>query len=113
MRPTPGPLQNWSNYMFNFVINLCKGLQDLWKRNRQDLKPKQSRSVATKTVLPGVVCLLQGIWPSFDENSMDHAGAVNVLTSTKPKEPSQGSGCSSSDALHELSFSLRRLQTHA
>ena len=45
----------------------------------------------TEDIMPGVVCLLQGIWPSFDENGMDQAGAANILTSTEPTEPCKGS----------------------
>jgi anaerobic dimethyl sulfoxide reductase subunit A len=45
----------------------------------------------TEDIMPGVVCLLQGVWPSLDENGMDHAGAANILTSTEPTEPCKGS----------------------
>jgi anaerobic dimethyl sulfoxide reductase subunit A len=45
----------------------------------------------TEDIMPGVVCLLQGTWPSFDENGIDHAGATNILTSTEPTKPSMGS----------------------
>jgi len=45
----------------------------------------------TEDIMPGVVCLLQGIWPSLDENGMDQAGAANILTSTVPTEPCMGS----------------------
>jgi len=45
----------------------------------------------TEDIMPGVVCLLQGIWPSLDENGMDQAGATNILTSTEPTEPCKGS----------------------
>ena len=45
----------------------------------------------TEDIMPGVVCLLQGIWPSLDGKGMDQAGAANILTSTGPTEPSMGS----------------------
>ena len=45
----------------------------------------------TEDIMPGVVCLLQGIWPSIDGNGMDRAGSTNILTSTVPTEPSKGS----------------------
>ncbi|MFC1608418.1 molybdopterin-dependent oxidoreductase, partial [Candidatus Latescibacterota bacterium] len=45
----------------------------------------------TEDILPGVVCLLQGVWPEFDDNNIDTAGATNVLTSTTPTMPSQDS----------------------
>jgi anaerobic dimethyl sulfoxide reductase subunit A len=45
----------------------------------------------TEDIMPGVVCLLQGIWPSLDGNGLDHTGATNILTSTEPTKPSMGS----------------------
>ena len=41
--------------------------------------------------MPGVVCLLQGIWPDLDGKGIDRAGATNILTSTVPTKPSMGS----------------------
>ncbi|MBW2370562.1 MAG: molybdopterin-dependent oxidoreductase [Deltaproteobacteria bacterium] len=35
--------------------------------------------------------VLQGVWPCFDEDGIETAGAVNVLSSTEPTLPSQGS----------------------
>jgi anaerobic dimethyl sulfoxide reductase subunit A len=51
----------------------------------------QISAMITKDIMPGVVCLLQGIWPSLDGKGMDQAGAANILTSTEPTEPSMGS----------------------
>jgi len=45
----------------------------------------------TEDIMPGVVCLLQGIWPALDPDGVDTAGSVNVLTSTTPTLPSNGS----------------------
>jgi len=45
----------------------------------------------SEDVMPGVVCLLEGVWPSFGPDGVDTAGSANVLTSTVPTEPSQGS----------------------
>jgi anaerobic dimethyl sulfoxide reductase subunit A len=45
----------------------------------------------TEGILPGVTCLLAGAWPSFDRDGADVGGCVNVLTSTDPTWPSQGS----------------------
>lgn len=45
----------------------------------------------TYSIMGGVVCLLQGQWPSFDADGTDVAGSANVLTSTEPTQPSQGS----------------------
>jgi anaerobic dimethyl sulfoxide reductase subunit A len=45
----------------------------------------------TEDIMPGVVCLLAGIWPELDAEGVDHAGCANVLTSTEPTLPSYGS----------------------
>ena len=45
----------------------------------------------TEDIMPGVVCLLEGAWPSFEPDGADTAGAANVLTSTVPTLPSHGS----------------------
>ncbi len=45
----------------------------------------------TQDIAPGVVCLFQGVWPSFGEDWIERAGSVNVLTSTVPTQPSQSS----------------------
>jgi len=45
----------------------------------------------TEDIMPGVVCLLEGVWPSFEPDGADTAGSVNVLTSTVPTLPSYGS----------------------
>jgi len=44
-----------------------------------------------KDIMPGVVCLLEGVWPEFAPDGTDVAGSANVLTSTTPTEPSRGS----------------------
>ena len=45
----------------------------------------------TEDIMPGVVCLPAGAWPELDENGTDTAGSPNLLTSTEPTLPSQGS----------------------
>lgn len=45
----------------------------------------------TEDVMPGVVCLLEGAWPSLEPDGTDRSGSPNVLTSTVPTKPSQGS----------------------
>lgn len=49
------------------------------------------KAIVTEDVMPGVVCLLEGVWPIFDSEGVDTAGSVNFLTSTVPTEPSKGS----------------------
>jgi anaerobic dimethyl sulfoxide reductase subunit A len=48
-------------------------------------------ALVTEDVMPGVVCLLEGVWPIYDSEGVDTAGSVNFLTSTVPTEPSKGS----------------------
>ena len=48
------------------------------------------RARVTESIMGGVVCLLQGQWPSFDADGTEVAGSANVLTSTEPTQPSQG-----------------------
>ncbi len=45
----------------------------------------------TENIMTSVVCLLEGVWPAFDSEGIETAGSVNVLTSTVPTMPSQGS----------------------
>ncbi len=47
-------------------------------------------AMVTEDIMPGVVCLLEGVWPIFDSEGVDTAGSVNFLTSTVPTEPSKG-----------------------
>jgi anaerobic selenocysteine-containing dehydrogenase len=35
------------------------------------------------SVMPGVVCLPEGVWAALDEHGVDQAGAANLLTSTQ------------------------------
>jgi len=44
----------------------------------------------TENIMLGVVSINQGVWPSFDSDGTDTAGAANVLTSTEPTMPSRG-----------------------
>jgi anaerobic dimethyl sulfoxide reductase subunit A len=45
----------------------------------------------TEDIMPGVVCLTAGVWPQLDQSGTDTAGSANLLTSTQPTFPSQGS----------------------
>jgi anaerobic dimethyl sulfoxide reductase subunit A len=45
----------------------------------------------TQDIMPGVVCLFEGAWPAFGPDGTDTAGSANVLTSTVPTLPSNGS----------------------
>ncbi len=45
----------------------------------------------TEDIMPGVVCLLEGVWPLLEPDGTDTAGAANVLTSTEPTLPSRNS----------------------
>jgi anaerobic dimethyl sulfoxide reductase subunit A len=60
-----------------------------------DISSPQGRTRAkarvTEEIMPGVVCLVQGAWPALQSDGTDAAGSANVLTSTVPTKPSQGS----------------------
>jgi anaerobic dimethyl sulfoxide reductase subunit A len=45
----------------------------------------------TEDIMPGVVCLLAGMWPRIGQDGIDTAGAANILTSTVPTQPSRSS----------------------
>jgi anaerobic dimethyl sulfoxide reductase subunit A len=49
------------------------------------------QAMVTEDIALGVVCILEGVWPTFDADGVETSGAVNVLTSTVPTQPSQGS----------------------
>jgi len=44
----------------------------------------------TEEIMPGVVSLLEGVWPDVGADGVDQAGSPNWLTSTAPTEPSLG-----------------------
>jgi anaerobic dimethyl sulfoxide reductase subunit A len=48
-------------------------------------------AMVTEDIALGVVSILEGVWPTFDADGVETSGAVNVLTSTVPTQPSQGS----------------------
>jgi len=45
----------------------------------------------TEDIMQGVVSAHQGVWPEFNTGGIETAGSVNVLTSTEPTKPSNGS----------------------
>ena len=45
----------------------------------------------TEDIMPGVVCLIAGMWPRIGPDGVDTAGAANILTSTVPTTPSLSS----------------------
>ena len=64
------------------------------RKMKNELSASQTNPVPfriTKDIMPGVVCLLQGVWPNLDQRGIDQAGAANILTSTVPTEPCMGS----------------------
>jgi len=44
----------------------------------------------TADLAPGVVSLLEGVWPELDADGVDHAGSANLFTSTEGTAPSLG-----------------------
>jgi len=63
--------------------------QPVFVSSRQGRTRTLSR--VTADIMPGVVCLPEGAWPFFESDGTDTAGSANVLTSTEPTLPSQGS----------------------
>jgi anaerobic dimethyl sulfoxide reductase subunit A len=45
----------------------------------------------TGDIMPGVVCLAEGIWVDLDEDGVDQAGSANMFTDTRGTAP--GTGC--------------------
>jgi anaerobic dimethyl sulfoxide reductase subunit A len=45
----------------------------------------------TEEIMPGVVCLANGVWPELGPDGSDGAGSANLLTPTEPTLPSHGS----------------------
>jgi len=45
----------------------------------------------TEDIIPGCVSLIQGAWSVRDSQDIEKGGAANILTSTIPTLPSQGS----------------------
>jgi anaerobic dimethyl sulfoxide reductase subunit A len=46
-------------------------------------------AMVTGDIMEGVVCLLEGAWPTFDEDGVETSGSPNVLASTEPTMPSR------------------------
>jgi anaerobic dimethyl sulfoxide reductase subunit A len=67
---------------------ITAGQQVLVKSERGMMR---TRVRITDEMMPGVVSAHQGVWPEFDEQGIEIAGSVNVLTSTEPAMPSMGS----------------------
>ena len=44
----------------------------------------------TEDIMPGVLCLLEGAWPKYEEG-IEVEGSANEVTSTVPTLPSHGS----------------------
>jgi anaerobic dimethyl sulfoxide reductase subunit A len=60
----------------------------------------------TENIMRGVVCMLEGVWPTPDLDWVDTAGAVNMLTSTEPTMPSQAS------RTHSVNVRISRVNPH-
>jgi anaerobic dimethyl sulfoxide reductase subunit A len=71
---------------------LTRGIRD---GDKVSIKSKQgiihTDAIVTEDIMQGVVCLLEGVWPSINSNGIDMVGSPNMLTSTEPTLPSQGS----------------------
>ena len=104
---TPHPRYRVHSQSFNVAGFTEKEPQTLWI-NSEDAAAREIRggdtvvvsspqgrmripARVTEEIMPGVVCLLEGGWPSLDADGVDTAGAANVLTCTEPTMPSEGS----------------------
>ena len=56
-----------------------------------DLGRIHIKTAISEDILPGVVCLPQGMWPVLNDNGTDIAGSPNMVISTIPTQPSKGS----------------------
>ncbi len=84
----------------------CRGIEDeedVYVSSPQGLLRIVTR--VTEDIMPGVVCLLEGAWPSFDSEGVETAGSVNVLTSTVPTLPSHGS------RTHSLHVQVKKIRS--
>ena len=66
-----------------------RGIADnemVYIHNRQGVVRTSVRVSAA--IMPGVVCLPEGLWCEFDEDSIDNGGAANTLTTTDGTLPS-------------------------
>ena len=52
----------------------------------------QSQAFVTSRIAPGVISVPQGAWVEFDDDGVDHGGAVNVLTSLHTTPMAKGNG---------------------
>jgi len=57
----------------------------------------------TEDLIPGVVCLAEGIWVDLDELGVDRAGSANIFTDTQGTAP--GTGC----IMHAVGVEVRPL----
>ena len=59
----------------------------------------------TEDIVPGVVCLPEGVWVSLGPDGVDRAGSANMLTSTQGTKP--GKNC----IMHGVGVEVRCLQS--
>ena len=69
---------------------ILPAITELVRRSRAAGKVKV-RARVTDDIMPGVVCLLEGVWPKINADWVEEAGSVNILTSTIPTMPSEAS----------------------
>ena len=62
-----------------------------------------ARLVVSEDIMPGVVCLHEGVWFSLGEDGIDTGGSANMLSST------EGTGPSVATVMHGIPVSLARV----
>ncbi len=60
-----------------------------WVRVFNDQGATHATARLTGDLIPGVICLPEGVWFELDENGADRAGSANMLTPAAPTLPSQ------------------------
>jgi anaerobic dimethyl sulfoxide reductase subunit A len=79
---------------------LVMNVQDARSRDIQDGETVRVQSAQgemeieaslTEDIIAGCVSLIQGAWSARDAQGVEKGGSANILTSTTPTRPSQGS----------------------
>jgi len=58
----------------------------------------------SEDIIPGVVCLLEGMWVDLDGTGIDKGGAANIFTATT------GTGPSISSIMHAVGVEVEKIQ---
>jgi anaerobic dimethyl sulfoxide reductase subunit A len=82
------------------VLGLVNGGAVLVSNSRGRLK---ARVLASEDIMPGVVCLHEGVWASIGEDGIDYGGSANMLSATEVTGPAAAA------VMHGIAVSLARM----